>query len=69
VFWGVFSKFLGVKFGILKCCLCKRNDKYQVWWNEAMQEEEKPILTLGNIGCSPSTENTPEAILSTNTAD
>ena len=30
MFWGVFSQFSGVKFGIPKCCLCKRNDKYQV---------------------------------------
>lgn len=31
MFWGVFSQFSGVKFGIRKCCLCKRNYKYQVW--------------------------------------
>ena len=30
-FGGVFSQFSGVKFGIKKCCLCKINDKYQVW--------------------------------------
>ena len=30
MFWDVFSQFLGVKFGIWKCCLCKRNYKYQV---------------------------------------
>ena len=30
MFWGVFSLFLGVKFWIRKCCLCKRNDKYQI---------------------------------------
>ena len=23
--------FLGVKFGFRKSCLCKRNDKYEVW--------------------------------------
>ena len=23
--------FLGVKFGFQKSCLCKRNDKYEVW--------------------------------------
>ena len=30
-FGGVFSQFSGVKFGIWKYCMCKRNDKYQVW--------------------------------------
>ena len=30
-FFSVFSQFSGVKFGIWKWCLCKRNDKYEVW--------------------------------------
>ena len=29
--FGAFSRFLGVKFGFRKSCLCKRNDKYEVW--------------------------------------
>ena len=29
--FGAFSRFLGVKFGFQKSCLCKRNDKYEVW--------------------------------------
>ena len=29
-FFGAFSRFLGVKFGFRKSCLCKRNDKYEV---------------------------------------
>ena len=28
--FGAFSRFLGVKFGFRKSCLCKRNDKYEV---------------------------------------
>ena len=28
--------FLGVKFGFQKSCLCKRNDKYEVWRGEAI---------------------------------
>ena len=31
--FGDFSRFLGVKFGFRKSCLCKRNDKYEVWNN------------------------------------
>ena len=30
--FGDFSRFLGVKFGFRKSCLCKRNDKYKVCW-------------------------------------
>ena len=30
-FRDIFSVFLGVKFGFRKSCLCKRNDKYEVW--------------------------------------
>ena len=29
--FGAFSRFLGVKSGFRKSCLCKRNDKYEVW--------------------------------------
>ena len=28
--FGDFGRFLGVKFGFWKSCLCKRNDKYEV---------------------------------------
>ena len=28
--FGDFRRFLGVKFGFRKSCLCKRNDKYKV---------------------------------------
>ena len=29
--FGAFRRFLGVKYGFRKSCLCKRNDKYEVW--------------------------------------
>ena len=31
VFLVILVVFLGVKFGFQKSCLCKRNDKYEVW--------------------------------------
>ena len=35
--FGAFSRFLGVKFGFRKSCLCKRNDKYEVCIEGATQ--------------------------------
>ena len=42
-FFGAFSRFFGVKFGFRKSCLCKRNDKYEVWPNSY-------ILHNGHLG-------------------
>ena len=33
--------FSGVKFGFRKSCLCKRNDKYEVW--------ERVLVELGKV--------------------
>ena len=38
--------FLGVKFGFRKSCLCKRNDKYEVW---AKQEQKSAGRGKKNI--------------------
>ena len=41
--FGDFSRFLGVKFGFRKSCLCKRNDKYKVCFGP--DKTSKPVLT------------------------
>ena len=42
--------FWGVKFGFRKSCLCKRNDKYEVWLPHIFDQIFKrfrPLLSLG----------------------
>ena len=44
--FGAFSRFfLGVKFGFRKSCLCKRNDKYEVWSDPANQPKTPKLFT------------------------
>ena len=49
--FGAFSRFLGVKFGFQKSCLCKRNDKYQVCHHHHPQRHEHLIDNEGQRGC------------------
>ena len=44
--------FLGVKFGFRKSCLCKRNDKYEVWLNippSITSYHPSPFLMTKNV--------------------
>ena len=46
--FGDFSRFLGVKFGFRKSCLCKRNDKYKVWVCESKVSFETEVSQQGS---------------------
>ena len=41
--------FLGVKFGFRKSCLCKRNDKYEVWEQEDANADDADDADAGDV--------------------
>ena len=57
--FGAFSRFFGCKIGFRKSCLCKRNDKYEVWFcgfddNTIFVHHKFVICSTGScIGCWP----------------